>query len=295
MRYRLLGKTGLSVSSVGIGSWQLGGAWGKDFTQQEVNDLLSKGSELGINFIDTAECYGDHLSEMLIGEAIRGQRDQWIVATKFGHNWGNGLPKEDNYKPEQVLVQLEASLRALKTDYIDIYQLHSAGREEFDNQELWTMLEKQVQAGKVRFLGNSIGQPSMLYQVQKSTDYGISVIQTIYNAVKRKAEETVLPVADNQNLGVIARVPLASGFLSGKYQPGARFIDSDIRSKRPEEGLDAEIAAALDALKEKPDGIDAASWAIAWCLKQPRISTVIPGCKTIEQLLANAAGADLDL
>jgi len=250
---------------------------------------------LGINFIDTAECYGHHVSEGLIGNAIAKNRPEWIVATKFGHHHKNGLSGDENYKPQQVLIQLEESLAALKTDYIDLYQLHSATREQFENDELWTMLDKQVQAGKVRFLGNSIGNPNMLPQVQRSKDFGISVIQTVYNAVKPKAQETVFPVALRQDLGVIARVPLASGFLTGKYQPGHVFADNDVRSQRPADGRDAEIAQALEILKQKPAALDAATWANAWCLKSAQVSTVIPGIKSIEQLEINAKAGDLTL
>jgi myo-inositol catabolism protein IolS len=287
MLYRRLGKTGLQVSVIGIGSWQFGGGWGKTFAQTEVNDILSRATQLGINIIDTAECYGHHVSESLIGKGIQGQRDKWLIATKFGHNHGNNLGPA-NYEPEQVLIQLEESLRALQTDYIDLYQLHSGTLEQLENDALWTMLDKQVQAGKVRFLGNSIGNPNMLLQVQKSEQYGISVIQTIYNAVKRKAEESVFPVAEKQDLGVIARVPLASGFLTGKYQPGHPFPDNDVRSQRPAEGRDNEIQLALEALKEKPADMPAAVWANRWCLQAKQISTVIPGIKSLEQLEMNA-------
>lgn len=289
MQYRRLGKTGLRVSVIGLGTWQLGGGWGKTFMQPEVNDLFSRAGELGINFVDTAECYGDHLSEQLIGKAIEGRRDQWLLATKFGHNHGNHLGSDANYQPDQVLIQLDASLKALRTDYIDVYQLHSATREQFENDALWTMLDKQVQAGKVRFLGNSIGNPNMLLQVQKSQQYGISVIQTVYNAVKRKAEESVFPVAAQQDLGIIARVPLASGFLTGKYQPGHVFAENDVRSHRPQEGRDTEIQLALEVLKEKPAELPAAVWANQWCLQTQSVSTVIPGIKNLSQLEMNAA------
>lgn len=287
MQYRRLGKTEVQISNIGLGTWQFCGAWGKQFEQSEATNILQRAKELGINFIDTAECYGHHVSETFIGNAIRGQRQDWIIATKFGHNHSNDLGDE-NYQPAQVLIQLEASLQALKTDYIDIYQLHSAAKHCFENDELWTMLDKQVQAGKIRFLGNSIGNPNQLFQVQQSQHYGISVIQTVYNAVKRKAEETVFPVAQQQDLGVIARVPLASGFLTGKYQPGHIFANNDVRSNRPEEGRDDEIARALSALENKPEGIAAATWANQWCLKAVEVSCVIPGIKDIQQLEENA-------
>lgn len=293
MQYRRLGSTDLRVSAVGFGAWQFAGVWGKNFTQAEVDALLSRARELGVNFIDTAECYGkDHLSERLIGNAIAGRRDEWVIATKFGHNPGNALGDE-NFSPAQVQLQLEESLRALRTDYIDVYQLHSAPDALFANDALWTMLDAQVRAGKVRFLGNSIGLPNQAGQVEQSARYGIRVVQTIYNAVRPAAQTHVLPVAEAQDLGVVARVPLASGFLAGGYRPGHSFAQDDVRSWRPQEGLDREIERALDFLRDKPDGIAASTWAIAWCLRQPRVGTVIPGIKSLAQLEENAAAGDL--
>lgn len=292
MQYRRLGKTGLQVSAVGVGTWQLGNHWGKQFEQAEVNNLFARAAELGINLVDTAECYGHHVSEGFIGEALKTSRQDWIIATKFGHNRGSELPAEAHWQPDQVLLQLEASLRALQTDYIDIYQFHSGTREQLDNDDLWTMLDQQVQAGKIRYLGISIGQPNQLYQVERATALGVSVIQTIYNAIQPKAAETVLPACQRQNLGVLARVPLASGFLTGKYQPGAQFPANDVRAERKPEVNEQQIAQALAVLKQIPEGANPASWACHWCLQHPAISAVVPGVKSLEQLEINAAGAD---
>lgn len=295
MQYRRLGSTELSVSVVGVGTWQFAGVWGKQFEQREVDEIMSAARTAGINFLDTAECYGpDHLSERLIGNALAGRRHEWIIATKFGHNPNNDL-KDENYTPAQVLLQLEESLRALRTDYIDVYQLHSAENEKFDNDALWTMLGKQVEAGKVRFLGNSVGPHNAPHQVPQSSAFGIRVIQIPYNAVMTKAEEVVLPEAQKQDLGVIARTPLASGFLSGKYLPGHAFPAGDVRSWRPQKGLDRDINAALTALQQRPAQMDAVAWANAWCLKQPRVSAVIPGIKSVEQVKANALAGDITL
>lgn len=295
MQYRRLGSTELSVSVIGVGTWQFAGVWGKQFAQGEVDDILSAARALGVNFLDTAECYGhDHLSERLIGNSLAGRRDEWIIATKFGHNPNNEL-KDENYSPEQVVLQLEASLRALQTDYIDVYQLHSAANEFFDNDELWTMLGKQVEAGKVRFLGNSVPLPNAEFQLPRSSAFGIQVIQVPYNALLTKAEETVLPEARKQDLGVIARTPLASGFLSGKYQPGHVFAQGDVRSWRQQKGLDRDISAALTALQQRPAQMEPVAWANAWCLKQPVVSTVIPGIKSVEQLRSNALAGDIAL
>jgi aryl-alcohol dehydrogenase-like predicted oxidoreductase len=261
--------------------------WGKHFEQEEVDAIFGRAVELGINFVDTAECYGSgHLSERFIGNAIRGNRERWLIATKFGHNPDNDLGDE-NFGPEQVLIQLEESLRALRTDYIDVYQLHSAGDAHFDNDALWTMLDKQVQAGKVRFLGNSVGGARVQHQVARSREYGISVIQTPYNALQRNAAEDVFPLAEAADLGVIARAPLAMGLLSGKYRPGHAF--GDVRAMfLPQKHVDEKLAAADEFLRDKPADVAPATWANAWCLRDARVGTVIPGIKTVAQLEVNA-------
>ena len=133
MKYRRLGRTGLQVSVVGVGTWQFGGEWGKQFSQAEVDRILDRAGELGINLIDTAECYGDHLSERLIGQSLRGQRDRWIVATKFGHRFTGHLEREQIWTADGVRRQLEESLQALQVDTIDLYQFHSGTDADFDN------------------------------------------------------------------------------------------------------------------------------------------------------------------
>jgi aryl-alcohol dehydrogenase-like predicted oxidoreductase len=298
MKYRRLGKTGLDVSVVGLGTWQFGGEWGKRFTQPEVDRLLGRAQELGVNLIDTAECYGDHRSEALIGQAIHQRRGRWIVATKFGHRFHKNFERTDHWSPPEVLGQLDASLKALRTDYLDIYQFHSGGDAAFDQDELWEMLGAQVKAGKVRHLGISISSKGEnLHQVQRATQVGASVVQVLYNRLDRGPEQGVLPACRQQDLGVMVRVPLASGLLSGKYTPGMEFSNpEDIRSLQAK----AEIQEKLELVQhiqqtEVPAGARMAAWALAWCLGHPAVTCVIPGCKTIEQLEANVSAADFQI
>jgi len=298
MKYRRLGRTGLRVSVVGVGTWQFGGEWGKQFAQHEVDGLLARARELGINLIDTAECYGDHLSELLIGKAIRRERDHWVIATKFGHRFLEHLQREDRWSAADVRVQIEDSLRALQVERIDLYQFHSGNDEAFGNDALWTMLDKQVDAGKVGHLGISISAGlDPAYQVSRAVEFGAGAIQVVYNRLDRAPEESVFPVCIAQDLGVLARIPLASGFLTGKYKPGAQFTEeSDLRS-----GWDPQrIAERLQQVhqiqhEEVPTGVPMAPWALAWCLQHPAVTCVIPGCKTVEQVESNASAADLDL
>ncbi|MEQ6377053.1 aldo/keto reductase [Bacillaceae bacterium S4-13-58] len=295
MKYRKLGKSNLEVSVVGIGTWQYGGEWGKAFSQQEVDAILDKSKEVGINLIDTAECYGDHLSESLIGDYIsRRNREDWIVATKFGHHFHGNFDRTRHWSPDDVLKQLDTSLKALNTDYIDLYQAHSCTDEEFNNDDLWTMLDKQKQAGKIRHLGVSLRTNDEDYQVKKGEEYGVSAIQVVYNRLDRAPEEKVFPAAERQDFGVLARVPLASGYLSGKYKPGAQFAKDDVRS-RHDPKVTADLLKEVEEIghNEVPEGVSIASWALAWCLKHSAVTTVIPGCKNPEQVVLNAKATEL--
>lgn len=298
MKYRRLGKTGLHVSVVGVGTWQFGGEWGQGFDQTEVDRILGRAAELGINLIDTAECYGDHLSEALVGEALRrsGQRRQWVIATKFGHRFTGHLQRDQLWSADAVRQQLEGSLVALQTDVIDIYQFHSGGDDVFDNDALWTMLDKQVQAGKVRHLGISISSAiDASYQAQRAAAVGASVLQVVYNRLDRRPEELVFPHSLAQTLGVLARVPLASGFLSGKYRPGDQFTAADdVRASWTDERIQEQLREVEHIRQtEVPASVPMAAWALAWCLRHPAVTAVIPGCKSVEQVEANAAAVDL--
>jgi aryl-alcohol dehydrogenase-like predicted oxidoreductase len=298
MKYRRLGRTGLRVSVVGVGTWQFGGEWGKQFAQPEVDRILERARELGINLIDTAECYGDHLSESLVGRAVQRERDHWVIATKFGHRFIDHLQREDLWSPQDVRVQLEDSLRALQVEQIDLYQFHSGSDEAFDNDALWTMLDKQVDAGKIGYLGISISSGlDPAHQVSRAVEFGAGAIQVVYNRLDRGPEETAFPSCIAQDLGVLARIPLASGFLSGKYKPGARFTEeSDLRSGWDRDRVEERLRQVQQIQGEEvPDGVPMAGWALAWCLQHPAVTCVIPGCKTVEQVEANASAADLEL
>ncbi len=295
MKYRILGKTGLRVSVVGVGTWQFGGEWGQAFDQSQADAILGRARDLGINLIDTAECYGDHYSERLVGAAIRRDRSNWVVATKFGHKFHANFERTDHWSPQEVIGQLEDSLRALQTDYVDLYQFHSGKNEVFDNEKLWQALAEQVRLGKVRHLGLSISPNDNLYQTERASGVGAEAIQVIYNRLDRVPEAAVLPSCQAQNLGVLARVPLASGLLSGKYRPGTRFtVESDIRSRRDDADIQEKLRQ-VEAIRqtEVPEGVPMAAWALAWCLKHPAVTCVIPGCKNVEQVESNAAAADL--
>lgn len=299
MKYRKLGKTELRVSTIGIGTHQFGGAWGKDFSVPEVTEILNEAKELGMNLIDTAACYGyNSLSEELIGKSIKGNRDHWIVATKFGRYNTGGNDVSCDFSVGAVAKQLETSLRLLGTDYIDLYQFHSGTNDEFNNQELWSYLQEQVRAGKIRYLGISLSGPLLeqgdVYQIENIDKSGAYVVQTVYNRLNDKAGKKVFPLCMQKDIGVLARIPLAKGFLSGNYKPGTIFPTNDNRADYAP-GFNDELLRKVEIIKnsEVPAGVNMAQWAISWCLNNSAVSAVIPGCKSIEQMRANAAAADL--
>lgn len=278
-----------------MGTWQFGGEWGKTFDPAEVSAMFDAARDAGINLIDTAECYGDHTSEALIGQAIERDREKWVVCTKFGHHFVGPFERTEPRRPADVLEQLHASLSALRMDHVDVLQYHSWGDDQFFDDDVLAVLNKAKADGKVRHLGNSVGKNTNVRQVGASRERGIEVVQVIYNRLDRNPEATIFPYCRDQDLGVLARVPLASGLLSGKYRPGHEFPPGDVRSrwKGMVEG-DEKHRELEAARREVPAGVDMAVWALAWCLQHLAVSAVIPGCKNVDQVKANASAADLD-
>ncbi len=298
MKYRKLGKTNLNLSVIGLGTFQFGGEWGKSFVQTEVDKILEQAYELGINFIDTAECYGNHLSESLIGKALERKRKSWIIATKFGHKFNGHMDRTSGWSPKEVIGQLEQSLKHLKTDYVDLYQFHSGSNEEFDHDGLWTALDKQVKAGKIRYLGISIQHTAVqndnLYQVKLAKTVNASAIQVVYNMLSQEAEKILLPYCQKEGLGVIARIPLARGYLSGKYSISYQFPKNDIRANQSQE-QNLRLIKKVDKIKANGNslGMTMSQQALAWILRQSVISSCIPGCKSVEQLKINTRAGGL--
>lgn len=300
MKYRRLGTTGINVSVVGLGTFQFGGTWAKQFSQSEVDAIIDEGRQAGINLIDTAECYGDHLAEKMIGHAIRADREKWVVASKFGHRRVTLFDRQHLWSAEDVQKQLEDSLRALQTDYIDLYQFHSGANDVFDNDALWHMLGEQVRAGKIRSLGISISTNNeryQIYQTENAGRVGARAIQVRYNRLTKTAEQQVLPACRKQGLGVLARVPLESGLLSGKYKPGTVFGPEDVRAKKYDPQTLKRLLEEVSAIQknEVPQGLAISTWSLGWCLQHPAVSCVIPGNKSVEHVRRNAAAADLDM
>lgn len=294
MHYRVLGVTGLNVSVIGMGTWQFGGEWNKTFSQDEVNSMFDAAREVGITLIDTAECYGDHVSERLVGAAIERDRAKWVLATKFGHKYHGIYQRTEPRSPRDVIEQCESSLKALRTDYIDLYQYHSWGDDLFFSDDVLATLHTLRDEGKIRHIGNSVSNNQNVKQLAASKSMQVEAIQIVYNRLDKEPEETTFPVCIEQQLGVLARVPLASGYLSGKYKPGHVFAESDTRSRRSPEDRDRRLRLVEEiARTEVPTGVEMGAWALAWCLKHPAVHCVIPGCMNADQVRRNAAAASL--
>lgn len=300
MQYRILGRTGLRVSEIGLGAWAIGGpamlgdrpiGWGETDDATSLRTLEAC-LDVGINFIDTADVYGKGHSEELIGRAFKGKRHRVIIATKVGNRDTPERGWFKDFSRQWVTQAVEASLRRLQTDYIDLYQLHSPDRDFQYTPEVFDVFEALKRAGKIRFYGVSVGP----------WEHGLSVIETgrgdtlqvLFNLLQRDAASGLFPVADQHNIGIIVRVPLASGFLTGKYTADTRFPPDDHRSvSYPPERI-RQIVTRVERIKAVAQqwGKPLAQLALQYCLSHSAVSTVIAGAKTPEQLRQNAAASD---
>ena len=177
---------------------------------------------------------------------------------------------------------------------IDLYQFHSGSDDCFQDETLWGFLAEQKRAGKVRYLGVSILGKGSEFQAREAAKFGVEALQVCYNRLDRRPEQIYFPHAEKARLGILARVPLASGLLSGKYKPGAAFPANDIRATFGDERLERDLAEVERLQREEvPAGVPMAKWAMSWCLRNPVVTAIIPGCKNPEQVRANASAADL--
>jgi aryl-alcohol dehydrogenase-like predicted oxidoreductase len=297
MKYRELGKTGLKVSEIGFGSWAIGGpseavgtAWGwGEVSERDALAAVERARELGVNFFDTADVYGDGHSEELLGKALGPAWKGAYVASKVGNVVRDGQEAKD-WSREHITRSCEASLKRLRKDVIDLYQLHNPEVADIQNGDWPETLERLREQGKIRWYGVSVFLPEEgMAVLERGAGH---VIQLAYNALRLEMEEQVLPRAREGNFGIIARVPLYYGILAGKFQPTTTFPSNDHRSHTLPPETMRELVPRADRLKPLAGSTSLAQWALQFVLANPVVSTVIPGARNPRQAEQNCTAAE---
>ncbi len=304
MQTRELGKTGIRVSEIGLGCWPIGGAsfrggkptgWGGVDVMESI-ETVRRAWEMGVTFYDTADAYGRGKSEVLVGMGLYEHKNEAVVNTKVGNSLA--APGQD-FSEAYIRGALDASLTRLERDYVDLYQLHGPPLEKMTD-ELFGLMKELKSEGKIKSWGVSISpvetSDKVVEEGLRAMEGGVESIQLVYNILQQKEGEALFPVAKEKGVGMIVRVPLASGWLTGKYNAGTRFPENDLRSLRytPERIREtAEKVGQLEFLLEEAESLAEAS--LRFVLSRPEVSTVIPGAKNPGQLAANvnAAGKKL--
>ncbi|WP_438865260.1 aldo/keto reductase [Neptunicella sp.] len=296
MKFRALGQPGFTVSEVGLGCWQLGGDWGQDFSQQQAFSILEAALESGVSFLDTADVYGGGKSEQLIGQFLQQTDRQVKVATKFGRG-GDVFP--DNYTEQALREGVEASIQRLGVESLDLVQLHCVPTEVLRDGAIFDWLRNLKQQGLIQHFGASVEtvEEGLICLEQQ----GLLSLQVIFNLYRQKLVKELLPQAKDKGVGIIVRLPLASGLLSGKFTTDTRFHESDHRNFNQNgecfnvgetfAGLPFNKGVELtEQLKQyAPAGVSMAQLALRWILDHDAVSTIIPGASSADQAQANAA------
>lgn len=301
MEYREFGRTGWRISSISFGAWAIGGdAWGQTDDRASL-EALHKAIDLGVNFIDTADVYGDGHSEQLIGQARRERSEEIIVATKAGRRLNPHVA--GGYNRANLTGFVERSLRNLDTEALDLVQLHCPPSEVYDMPEVFGVLDDLVQAGKVRYYGVSVERVDEALRAIRYPN--VQSVQIIFNMFRLKPAEQFFRAAQERKVGILARVPLASGLLSGKLTRDTQFSASDHRNYNRHgesfdqgetfSGVDYETGLqAVDELRSlAPEGASLAQLALRWILMFPAVSAAIPGAKNVQQAESNVRAAEL--
>ncbi len=300
MNYRRLGRTGWTVSEISFGAWAIGGSWG-EVDDKESMAALHRAIDCGVNFIDTADVYGMGRSERLIAQLKRERGEQIIVATKAGRR----LPAQsvEGYSRENLAAWVEDSLRNLQTEPLDLLQLHCPPTDLYYRPEIFGFLDDLVKAGKIRYYGVSVER---VEEGLKAMEYpNVQTVQIIFNCFRVRPAELLFEQARSRQVGVLARVPLASGLLSGKINRATKFAAEDHRNfNRRGEAFDVgetfsgvDFNVALEAVEELrhilPTGESMAQFALRWILMFDAVSCAIPGGKRPEQVEDNCKASEL--
>lgn len=300
MKYNRLGKTDMEISEVSLGTWAIGGDWG-DTSEEVALESLHAAVDQGVNFFDTADVYGGGRSERLLGQLLKERDERIYVATKFGRK--DDFANLDNYTYDKVRAYCENSLQNLGVSSLDLYQIHCPSTDVLEDLSVFKVLEQLKQEGLIRYYGVSVETDTQGKFVLDNTD--ASSLQVIVNLLRQKPVSEMIAQANKQDVGILARVPLASGLLSGKYTKDTVFPENDHRNFNKDGkafyvgetfgGLPFEKAIELvDQVRWIADGRNnLAQASIKWLLQQEGISTVIPGFKNPEQVTSNIAATSV--
>ena len=300
MNYRSLGRTGWNLSEVSFGAWAIGGAWGQ-VTDEDALAALHKAIDAGVNFIDTADVYGNGRSERLIARLRKARKEEIVVATKAGRR----LPKQvvEGYSRQNLTAWIDDSLRNLSTESLDLLQLHCPPTDLYYQSEIFSMLDEFVKAGKIRYYGVSVER---VEEALKAIEFpNVQTVQIIFNCLRQRPADVFFPRARQKQVGILARVPLASGLLTGKLRPDSTFPADDHRTfNRHGESFDVGetfsgvdynvgLAAVEEIRKLLPKGVPMSQFALRWILMFDAVTCAIPGGKRPDQVADNCAASGL--
>ena len=301
MKYRRLGKTGFEVSEISLGTWQVGGKWGSKFDHSNAEKILNSAVDKGVNFIDTADVYGDGESEKAVGDLLKKRSGDIMFATKCGRRLNPHTNKA--YTVEAMREFVEESLTNMQVECLDLIQLHCPPTEVYYRPEIFGEFEKMKKEGKIQHLGVSVEK---VEEALVAIEYpNVTTVQIIFNMFRQRPAELFFQQARKKDVGIIVRVPLASGLLTGKYTRNTSFGKGDHRFfnrkglmfDRGEtfSGIDYETGLkAVQKLKKVfPDAKNLAPLALRWILDFPEVSCIIPGASNSEQVASNLAAGGL--
>lgn len=301
MKYRRLGKTNWEVSEVSLGSWQVGGKWGEEFSFETAERTLNAAIDAGVNFIDTADAYGGGKSEQAVARVVKARKEDVRIATKCGRKLSPHVA--EGYNRENIVRFAEASLKNMGVDALDLLQLHCPPTQVYYEPEPFEALEELKHAGKIRHYGVSVEK---VEEAIKASEFpGVATVQLIFNMFRQRPSELLFDLLKQRDVGVIVRVPLASGLLSGKFTKETQFASGDHRTfNRNGEAFDrgetfagVDYDTGVDASSEIADALPSdagtAQYALRWILMFDAVSCVIPGASRPEQARDNAAASDL--
>lgn len=301
MNYRKLGKTNLNISEIALGTWQVGGKWGSPFNDKTADELINTAIDNGVNFIDTADVYENGLSETAVGRVVRSRSERIFVATKCGRYVNPHV--NEGYQPKVLQKFVEDSLKRTGLETLDLIQLHCPPSEVYFRPEIFELFDRLKEQGKIQNLGVSVEK---VEEAMKAIQYpNVTTIQIIFNLFRQKPSEIFFEEAQKRDIGIIARVPLASGLLTGLFDSKTTFGAQDHRSfNRNGEafdkgetfsGINYELGLkAVEALKSLfPEATNLAPIALQWILSFNQISCIIPGASKASHVQSNLSVNDL--